>query len=507
MDKQQEVDKALQDQENKIQESNRKRRLELLEEFKKQHKEDGTSAVNTTSPIENASNDIQEFTPIPEDIDKEIKYDSLEMSTSPKPNSPSTDKNDIASYSKNNDDSENSEDSSSEDSSELDMFASDDEFDRKLEKIKATKNQESVVQNSTKNENLTLVDNWDDEEGYYKPYVGELFSYHYQIINENGKGVFSSVLRCTDTNTNEQVAIKVIRNKEKMREAGRKEIDILSEIKEKDKDNKRHCIPIYDHFIYRNHLCIVFPYMEMNLRDALHKYGIGVGLSFRAVRSFAHQLFISLIQTSSLYIIHADLKPDNVLLKNATSTEIQLSDFGSAFHTYDIDNISAPYLVSRYYRAPEIILGLKSTPAIDVWSVGCVLYELFTGKPVFPGESNNDMLKYIQDYMGSFPHKILRKHISSYQLMGKEPFFTNDYEFNYYKLDPVTQQPVIKKELYTQKRRSFEKDILEHKHRNDDKSELKQFADFLERCFLLDPEKRMTPREALHHPYLNQNKN
>ena len=68
-----------------------------------------------------------------------------------------------------------------------------------------------------------------------------------------------------------------------------------------------------------------------------------------------------------------------------------------------------PYLVSRFYRAPEVILGLPYDYAMDMWSVGCVLFELFTGKIAFPGKSNNEMLKLMMDLKGPFPKKMLKR--------------------------------------------------------------------------------------------------
>lgn len=69
----------------------------------------------------------------------------------------------------------------------------------------------------------------------------------------------------------------------------------------------------------------------------------------------------------------------------------QLCDFGSAFR-WETENEPTPYLVSRFYRAPEVIMGLRHTPAVDMWSVACVLFELYTGRVLFPGDDNNDML-------------------------------------------------------------------------------------------------------------------
>ena len=244
------------------------------------------------------------------------------------------------------------------------MFASDDEFDKKLEEEKKKREEtvqkkKELTENAKDIENVNLKDNWDDKEGYYCSYVGEIFGYKYRVVKENGKGVFSTVLCCVDTETSETMAIKVLRSIEKMTKDAKNELSLLEEIKSKDPQNTKHCIPVYKSFMYRNHLCIVFPYMALNLRDTLRKFGAGTGLSLIAVQSFGRQLFLALLHIKKLGIVHADIKPDNILLKDQNSSLIQLTDFGNSFHETDSDNLPTPYLVSRFYRAPEIILGLK----------------------------------------------------------------------------------------------------------------------------------------------------
>ncbi len=92
---------------------------------------------------------------------------------------------------------------------------------------------------------------------------------------------------------------------------------------------------------------------------------------------------------------------------NETRNMLKICDLGSASDASE--NEIAPYLVSRFYRAPEIILGMPYDFAIDVWSVGCTLYELYTGKILFTGRTNNQMLRSIMDCRGKFTTKMLRR--------------------------------------------------------------------------------------------------
>ena len=88
-------------------------------------------------------------------------------------------------------------------------------------------------------------------------------------------------------------------------------------------------------------------------------------------------------------IIHCDLKPENILLRKKNKSGFKIIDFGSSCFG---DNKVYTYIQSRFYRSPEVIFGLDYTTAIDMWSFGCVLFKLYTGDPLFPGESENEQV-------------------------------------------------------------------------------------------------------------------
>eukprot|EP00922_Rhytidocystis_sp_ex-Travisia-forbesii_P071880 GHVS01107267.1.p1 GENE.GHVS01107267.1~~GHVS01107267.1.p1 ORF type:complete len:303 (+),score=63.72 GHVS01107267.1:20-928(+) len=160
----------------------------------------------------------------------------------------------------------------------------------------------------------TLSDNWDDVEGYYLARIGEIMDGRYEVKFTCGKGVFSTVVRCFDSTDNRHVAVKVIRANDMMRRAAEKEMDILRKLNSTDKDDRKHIIRLVRHFTYRGHLCMVFEWMWGNLRMALKKYGGGNGLNAMAIHSYTKQLFAALKHMKKNSIIHADLKPDNILL-------------------------------------------------------------------------------------------------------------------------------------------------------------------------------------------------
>nr|KAG5707946.1 hypothetical protein BaRGS_031677 [Batillaria attramentaria] len=284
-------------------------------------------------------------------------------------------------------------------------------------------------------ENPNLTDNWDDAEGYYRVRIGELLEKRYTVYGYTGQGVFSNVVRARDiARGNQDVAIKIIRNNEMMHKTGLKELEFLRKLNDADPDDRFHCLRLYRHFFHKNHLCLVFESLSMNLREVLKKYGKDIGLHIKAVRSYTQQLLLALKLLRRCSILHADIKPDNILV-NESKLVLKLCDFGSASHVSEND--ITPYLVSRFYRAPEIIMGMGYDHSIDLWSVGCTIYELYTGRILFPGQSNNDMLKHMMDLKGKMPNKMIRKG------MFKDQHFDSAYNFLFHEVDKVTQREKV----------------------------------------------------------------
>ncbi|KIW65436.1 hypothetical protein PV04_07697 [Phialophora macrospora] len=382
-------------------------------------------------------------------------------------------------------------------SGELDMFAEDEDEDDMFAEAPMKPKAEKTTAQAL---DARLMDNWDDPEGYYVTILGELIEDRYHVTQNLGRGMFSSVVRATDRRTGRPVALKIVRNNETMRKAGMKEIDILKDIAANDPEDKKHIIRLHRSFDHKGHLCMVFENLSMNLREVLKKFGRDVGINLKAIRAYSQQLFLGLGLLKKCQYIHADLKPDNILVNEARST-LKICDLGSASPI--TENATAPYLVSRFYRAPEVILGIPYDYGIDMWSIGCTLFELYTGKILFTGRNNNGMLRAIMECRGKFPHKLLRRGTLTYE------YFDNLLNFQAQETDKVTGRTVVKmvdikaKPVRDLRSRLMPKD---KKINEQERKELDLFVDLLDKCLDLRPEKRITPNDALKHPFITRQK-
>ncbi|KAF7974249.1 hypothetical protein HWV62_13146 [Athelia sp. TMB] len=375
-----------------------------------------------------------------------------------------------------------------------DMFA--------LESVKKVKKVRKVVKTAAPALITTTLDSAADPEGYYTIILGEqLDGGRYQAFSSLGKGMFANVVRARVLHgeigeAGREVAIKIVRNNESMYRAGLKEVQILNKLKQADPEDKKHIVRLERTFEHRGHLCMVFESLSMNLREVVKRFGKDVGLNIRAVRAYAHQLFLSLSLLKKANIMHADIKPDNILV-NEQKTVLKLCDLGSAS---DIsENDITPYLVSRFYRAPEIILGVPYDAAIDVWSVGCTLFELYTGKILFPGRTNNHMLLLMQELKGRFNTKMIKK------AKFGDVYFDDMGSFESVERDRVTGADVVKKVHLAKPTRDLRATLTPPasvKLKDDENKMLMSFIDLLDRCLSLDPAKRITPKEALVHPFI-----
>lgn len=195
------------------------------------------------------------------------------------------------------------------------------------------------------------------------------------------------------------------------------------------------------------------------------------------IQRFAVQILMALTHCKKNNIIHCDLKPENILLKKINKSGIKIIDFGSGWFA---DSRIYTYIQSRFYRAPEIVLGISYGVEIDMWSFGWILCELLTGYPLFPCESEQDLILSIQEYLGLPPKSLLEQSTTKYK---------------YYDQDLIPLSLITKKGRETRPGSKNIKDSL--------KTEDNEFIDFINWCITWDPEDRLTWDEAFNHPWIS----
>ncbi|CAA0808997.1 Protein kinase superfamily protein [Striga hermonthica] len=474
----------------RIKEESRKRRQAILEKYKNQHQQTGTSSEDmvkdqvgeSTAQVASVEVFREKSDHRVEGADTYVPEPSFSVGKSPAQNGLSVPQQTTGTGGLGE---------GSPKSERLDDMFSDDIFGESPAGVHKMGKGEGVAV-----EKSGLHDNWDDAEGYYGYRLGEVLDGRYEVIAAHGKGVFSTVVRAKDLKAKpsdpEEVAIKIIRNNETMYKAGMEELVILKKLVGTDPENRRHCVRFLSTFKYRNHLCLVFESLHMNLREVLKKFGRNIGLKLTAVRAYAKQLFIALKHLKNCGVLHCDIKPDNMLVNEAKNV-LKLCDFGNAM--FAGKNEITPYLVSRFYRAPEIILGLPYDHPMDIWSVGCCLFELYTGKVLFPGATNNDMLRLHMELKGPFPKKMLRKGAFTDQ------HFDQDLNFLATGEDPVSKK-AIRRLVVNIKPKDF--GTLISGSPGEDAKMVANFKDLMEKIFVLDPDKRLNVSQALSHPFITE---
>ncbi|KAM4609716.1 homeodomain-interacting protein kinase 1 [Polymixia lowei] len=346
-------------------------------------------------------------------------------------------------------------------------------------------------------------------EGDYQLVQHEILcsvSNSYEVLEFLGRGTFGQVAKCWKRGTNEIVAIKILKNHPSYARQGQIEVSILSRLSTENAD-EFNFVRSYECFQHKNHTCLVFEMLEQNLYDFL-KHSKFSPLLLKSIRPVLQQVATALLKLKSLGLIHADLKPENIMLVDPLRQpyRVKVIDFGSASHVSKA--VCSTYLQSRYYRAPEIILGLPFCEAIDMWSLGCVIAELFLGWPLYPGASEYDQIRYISQTQGLPAEYLLsagtktsrffnRGPDSSYPLwrlktpaeheaeMGIKSKEARKYIFNC--LDDMMQVNMTSLEGT---------DILA------EKADRREFIDLLKKMLTLDADKRITPMQTLNHPFV-----
>ncbi|KAL5523690.1 hypothetical protein ACEPAG_7863 [Sanghuangporus baumii] len=362
-------------------------------------------------------------------------------------------------------------------------------------------------------------DGYDNEDYDYILYVNDWLgteqNNRYLILDVLGQGTFGQVVKCQNMKTHEIVAVKVVKNKPAYFNQSMMEVTILELLNNQcDPQDEHHILRLRDSFIHKNHLCLVFELLSSNLYELI-KQNQFQGLSTQLVKVFTAQLLDALSVLKDARLIHCDLKPENILLKSLQSPTIKIIDFGSACHERQT---VYTYIQSRFYRSPEVLLGIPYNTSIDMWSLGCIAVELFLGLPLFPGTSEYNQITRIVEMLGLPPTYMLE--------IGKQAnHFFDSYIDHYgqkkYRLKSIEQYSRERNVQEQPGKQYFKATTLpeivnsapmpnfKSKSNHEVEKELMNRAAFIDFCqglLNLDPMQRWTPQQARMHPFITGEK-
>ncbi|XP_010881628.1 homeodomain-interacting protein kinase 2 isoform X4 [Esox lucius] len=334
----------------------------------------------------------------------------------------------------------------------------------------------------------------------------------YEVLEFLGRGTFGQVVKCWKRGTNEIVAIKILKNHPSYARQGQIEVSILARLSTESADDYNF-VRAYECFQHKNHTCLVFEMLEQNLYDFLKQNKFSP-LPLKYIRPVLQQVATALMKLKSLGLIHADLKPENIMLVDPSRQpyRVKVIDFGSASHVSKA--VCSTYLQSRYYRAPEIILGLPFCEAIDMWSLGCVIAELFLGWPLYPGASEYDQIRYISQTQGLPAEYLLSAGTKTTRFFNRDTDSTNYPLWRMKTPEDHEGETAIKSKearkyifnclddmAQVQSTVNMTAD-LEGSDMLAEKADRREFIDLLTKMLTIDADKRITPIESLNHPFI-----
>lgn len=338
----------------------------------------------------------------------------------------------------------------------------------------------------------------DDEEGHLVYHHGDILQNRYHVVSTLGEGTFGKVLKCLDLEKKQKVvAVKVIKNIEKYREAAYLEINVLKKITEKDPENKYLCVQMLNWFDLHGHICIVFELLGLSTYD-FQKDNHYLPYPFDQVRHMAFQLIWAVKFLHDNRITHTDLKPENILIYDSScdtqynhtkhrderilhNSDIRLIDFGSA--TFEHEHHST-IVSTRHYRAPEVILELGWNQSCDVWSIGCIIFEFYMGVTMFQTHDNREHLAMMERILGPIPTRMIKRS-------RKKKYFRHNL------LDWDEHSSAGK---YV---RENCKPLMRYIRHKDEQQHI-DLVDLIARMLEYDPSKRISLAEAINHDFFNK---
>ncbi|XP_069755367.1 homeodomain-interacting protein kinase 4-like [Narcine bancroftii] len=336
----------------------------------------------------------------------------------------------------------------------------------------------------------------------------------YDISAVLGKGTFGEVMKCWKRTSGHYVAIKILKNYHLWKGVIKCELKILRTLKSVDSD--KFCIVHFlESFTDDSKLCLVFELLEQSLYE-YQKQQKFVPLPIRHIRSITKQVLIALQKLKELAIVHTDIKPENIMLveKAQFPFKVKLIDFGSACFLPDIQQIKGPYIQSRFYRSPEILLALPFSEKVDMWSLGCVMAELHLGFPIYPGTNEYDQIRYITETQGLPSDRLLETARKTHHFFKKVYQPNSTYQWRLKSVNEYQAETMVKP-LETRAKILNSLDQLatnSTKTTFPDKELKAELFDqltmvrLIKKILTFDPRQRISARAALKHPFISMRK-
>lgn len=334
-----------------------------------------------------------------------------------------------------------------------------------------------------------------DQKGYLNFEVGLILNGCYRLEKRIGKGTFSKVFAALDMRTSNWVAVKVVRNSEKYQLAAKIELHILNMILKEDTNDNSRCVHLLDQFVHHGHPCFVFDLLGRNLYSFLHSNRY-MPFALTHVKTFIRQILEAVHFLHKRNVIFTDLKPENIVfvhdrtvkrqlggseIEIPKDTRIRLIDFGSALYG---DRHHTHLVQTRHYRAPEVILGIPWRFEIDIWSVGCIILELLTGRMVFNTHDSVDHLSQMERLIDRMPQSLKRKATNFQEL------FHNDFTLKMENARISPSQCIPLDEYFAKVLYMYPK--------------LELCRDLVRRMLQWNAADRITAADALMHPYFSE---
>eukprot|EP00796_Vickermania_ingenoplastis_P000621 gene623-343_t len=335
------------------------------------------------------------------------------------------------------------------------------------------------------------------EEGHFYVVLGEdidVSTQRFKILSLLGEGTFGKVVEAWDRKRKEYCAVKIVRNVPKYVRDAKIEIKFMETVRTNDTADRYPIMKILRYFLNdQGHMCIVMPKYGPCLLDWIMKYG---PFSHRHLAQIVFQTGVALDYFhTELHLMHTDLKPENILMETADAIvdptthrhvppdpfNVRICDLGGCC---DERHSRLAIVSTRHYRSPEVILGMGWMYSTDMWSMGCILYELYTGKLLYDTHENLEHLHLMEKTLGRVPPEWASR-CGTEEARGM------------FQVSPMSSHPQLKpctdpKHLARIARARPIRDVI-----RDD-----QLLDLITGLLHYDRSKRYTARQMSSHPYV-----